>query len=800
MANKSDVESTNQLALARKIYVLENKYDLGWLKIGETHREVATRVKEQVATMRDGTINIVHEDETTFSDKAIHAMLKEAGFRKDKEWVQCSLDDVKSAIVSLKAGKPFQRTRINDFKPRPEQTDAVKKTVKYFKEINHKKSPKFMWNAKMRFGKCFTTYKLAQAMGWQKILVLTFKPAVMASWKEDLETHTDFDDWHFLNVKNFEGDEISKHATNKIVCFGSLQDVLHYINGEIKTKNEEVHLQDWDCVVFDEFHYGAWRDRTQDKISDDKNDELSDDENKEFGKNKESIEIENNFDVNDVPIKGNHFLYLSGTPFRALSNGDFLEDQIYNWTYIDEQEAKQNWLPSQGDNPYKYLPQIKMYTYAMPDTIRAVASQGEFDEFALNEFFKAEIKNKEDKNEIAKFKHEDKVVSWLNFISGQDDIVNNLKRKEDGAILPFTQLNINHTFWYLPSVASCFAMENLLKENKFFASYTIITVAGKNGGTGSDALAYLNNNMVDKPKTITLSCGKLTTGVSVKEWQAIFMLRDIKSPESYFQSAFRVQTPNVDKNNKDIYKEVCYIFDFAPNRALSQLTEYVCGLSIDDEVKSPKEKVADFIKFLPVLAYDGSSMKELDADGIYEFSTSITTASMLAKCWTSATLVDVSNNMLEAILNNPKALEILEKFKPYRNLKGDIGIRKLIENVITIEKDLKKLKTTNSTDGVSHKKEVDEKLKERQSQRQKIREKLLLLAQRLPVFMYLSDHREQALSDVIEKLEPDLFNDTTSLTVDDFKVLVEIGVFNIKIMNNAVYKFRLYEENSLKYI
>ena len=248
--------------------------------------------------------------------------------------------------------------------------------------------------------------------------------------------------------------------------------------------------------------------------------------------------------------------------------------------------------------------------------------------------------------------------------------------------MPFSDtrlLNVlSHTLWFLPNVASCQAMANLLKQkqNAFYHDYKINVCAGTGAGIGLDALRPVQVSMSNplETKTITLSCGKLTTGVTVKPWTGIFMLRNLKSPETYFQAAFRVQSPweVVDDNgNKRIMKQECYVFDFALDRALRQISDYSCRLNVDES--NPEKKVAEFINFLPVLAYDGSTMKQINAQDILDIAMAGTSATLLAKRWESALLVNVDNDTLSRLLNNKEALDALMRIEGFRSLNQDIA-------------------------------------------------------------------------------------------------------------------------------
>tara|TARA_A100001015_G_scaffold317573_1_gene434938 strand:- start:4209 stop:5939 length:1731 start_codon:yes stop_codon:yes gene_type:complete len=571
----------------------------------------------------------------------------------------------------------------------------------------------------MRFGKTFAAYQLSLKMKWKRILVLSFKPAVQSAWEEDLRTHSDFIDWQFVNRDGLSYDDIDN--SKPFVCFGSFQDFLGKNSaGGIKLKNEWVHAIHWDCVIFDEYHYGAWRENAK---------ELFEAEDKKELKAQEGEGIDF-FDEEILPITTSHYLYLSGTPFRAIESGEFIEEQIFNWTYSDEQKAKEEWRAE--DNPYASLPRMVLMTYQLPDSIRQVALEGEFDEFDLNTFFSAKG---EDRN--AEFVYESEVQKWLDLIRGQyiETTTDNLKLGAKKPPLPFSHSRLlrllNHTFWFLPTVASCFAMKNLLNENQntFFHGYKIVVAAGIRAGLGVKALEPVKLAM-DNPlenRTITLSCGKLTTGVSVKPWTGILMLRNSSSPETYFQAAFRVQTPweiynpdGLSPNKKDIIKQECYVFDFAPNRALRQIADYSCRLNVTDS--NPEKKVAEFIKFLPVLAYDGSSMKQIDAAGILDMAISGTSATLLARRWESALLVNVDNMTLARLMKNEKAMQALMKIEGFRSLNSDI------ETIINKSESIKKAKEKANNEDLTQKekKQLTDEEKEYKSLRKIVWASLLI--------------------------------------------------------------------------
>ena len=668
----------------------------GLLKVGYTERTVEKRVNEQYPTNRPDGLkpykilledSAMYADGTHFTDHEVHTALQRAGFKalsdsngKTTEWFKCTKDDVQAAIISVRNKSDNINHRTYDFKMRPEQESAVEKTIAYYQRETadgNTRTPKFLWNAKMRFGKTFASYQLAKQMGLKKILILTFKPAVQSAWQEDLESHIDFEGWQFISKDGPSSDSLDMNEP--IVCFGSFQDFLgmNKDTGGIKARNEWVHEINWDLVIFDEYHFGAWRDNAKGLFENEDEDSYDELDVEEYKKEEAGDAINESF----LPITTSYYLYLSGTPFRALNSGEFIEEQIYNWTYSDEQQAKQNW--EGPNNPYESLPQMIMMTYQMPKSIERIAKEGEFDEFDLNVFFSA--KGKEEK---AHFIYEEHVQKWLDLIRGEkiEERTDALKLGSQKPPMPYSDVRLldalTHTLWFMPNVSSCYAMANLLekKQNAFFHDYKINVCAGSKAGIGAAALEPVEHSMADgldkdplNTKTITLSCGKLTTGVTIKPWSGIFMLRGLSSPETYFQAAFRVQSPWTIKSEDgkiEILKTKCYIFDFALNRALREVSDYSCQLNVNEH--NPEAKINEFINFLPVLAYDGSAMRQVNASEILDIAMSGTSATLLARRWQSALLVNVDNDTLKRLMASPEAMKALMSIEDFRSLNEDI--------------------------------------------------------------------------------------------------------------------------------
>lgn len=795
--------------------------------MGQTTREdVNVRIRQSQGQMQQAyTLHLdalaEREDGTIFRDSDVRQRLIDKGAENvvvegsSREWVRCTPDDVKTAVTELREGLRLTGAHHETFLMRREQAEAVEKTHAYFHSIwkeDMNAVPRFLWNAKMRFGKTFTTYQLAKRLGVKRLLVVTFKPAVEDSWRGDLESHVDFDGWQYLS-RSSRNDPTQIDPNSPVVYFGSFQDLLgRDSNGNIKPRNEWIHIVNWDLVIFDEYHFGAWRDTAKDLFEGEDDVVAQEETTVEYTEDlavvNEDLSGLSVDEIDFLPITTKAYLYLSGTPFRALATGEFIEEQIFNWTYTDEQRAKDEFAARFPDqqNPYAALPQMRLLTYQMPDELLAIASAGEFDEFDLNEFFAAE-----GSGAAADFRHKSEVQKWLDIIRGSHapSQVDNLKLGSERPPFPYSDIRLlpylQHSFWFLPSVAACHAMANLLaeKQNVFWHDYEVLAVAGPSAGIGLDALPPVRKAIGSgfESKTITLTCGKLTTGVTVPQWSSILMLRNLQSPETYFQAAFRVQSPwsiinpnGDDPDEEEVLKPACFVFDFAPTRALRQLSDYGVGLSPNEP--NPEKAVEDLVSFLPVLAYDGSHMTQIDAGGILDTAMAGTSATLLARKWESALLVNVDNDTLRRILNNPEAMAAVERIEGWRSLGNNV-----IETIINRSEKVKKLKKKAKEDDLSprERRELTAEEKEYKLKRKLVQEKLVKFATRIPAFMYLTDFRENTLQDVITKLEPDLFRTVTGLTVEDFQLLVRLRVFNTEHMNQAVFAFRRYEDSSLSY-
>ena len=831
----------------KKIYIYETppSKDKGLIKIGETTREnVEERIKEQFNSAalfdeKDGEYTILHERIARdkrgreYSDKNFHDFLENKGvnrYNPKKEWFEMTLEQAICALDAFETGKGkfHDIQRIHDFKMRKEQKDAVEKAYEYFrkkekiknistknkKEKVKEESADFLWNAKMRFGKTFAAYKLMEKSNWSKVLVITYRPAVKKSWRDDLNTHKDFKDYVFLSEDNIL--EVDKESKN--VVFMSFQDLLKSKENK-KEKHEKVFETNWDCIIIDEFHYGTSTDNARGVFEGYEGEK----EIKESLENDEIKERENNLrEEADViekalpKLKTENRLFLSGTPFKAITNNKFSKEQIFNWTYLDEQREKKLWYkhnPNKDneENPYYSLPQLNLFIYEISDDNYKKGIDKKKDEFSLNYFFRT-------KN--GSFENEESVKRWLDLISGKikslnndDDFDEEKEVKKEKSKFPFAEKDqggfsdfLNHTFWLLPNVASCKAMKKLLLKHNIFSSYKVVVAAGTRFGVGANAIPPVEQAISRNDKTITLSCGKLTEGVSIKEWTAVLFLTDITSPERYFQTAFRAQTP-WKKDGKTI-KTNCYIFDFHPSRSLRLMTEYSNKLAKDTNgskliaLTEKKDNLIEFIRYLPVLRISGNYMAPLEANTVMSYDCSNYNSTDLIKAFQSNRNLNISKDLVSELLTNLSVLEkcdsILNNIKAYRKFMGDTKDTSTVKELGDKNKKLEELKTKKIKEKKSkEKKEIDKEIKKREKEvkerQDQIRELLKVLLGRIPLFMYLTHALEEDLLEVLNNTQSEemgLFRKATGIEVKDFEFLMDCGLIKSESIDSYIQRFK----------
>ncbi|UUM56893.1 DEAD/DEAH box helicase family protein [Streptococcus suis] len=612
----------------------------GWIKIGYTERQVEQRIKEQTHTagiepsiLWQQEARYIEEPDKgkPFKDHDFHQFLNfHAIERRPKtEWFYFNGHPEKANHLFDQfvrhdyAG--YQPGEQVDYQLRQEQEEAVQQTLTYIRTNQDARKKEFLWNAKPRFGKTLATYDLIKRLNCDRVLIVTNRPAIANSW---------FDDFHkfIAGTTSYkfvsESDSLkgrpalSREDFHKLlfteedakeIAFLSLQDLKgsKYFGGAYD-KLQWVAKTQWDLLVIDEAHEGVDTEKT---------------------------------DVAFHQIQRNFTLHLSGTPFKALAKGKFSEKQIYNWSYADEQAAKQDWLSSsEQENPYENLPQLNMFTYQMSkmitDRVRDGADFGsETVDFAfdLNEFFAT--------NESGAFIHEREVKEWLNTLTSNEKY-------------PFStrelRREIKHSFWLLDRVASAKALKGLLEDHPTFDRYKIVLAAGsasqreaEDTEANGKSLDMVRKAIAEHDYTITLSVGQLTTGVTIPEWTAVLMLSNLQSPALYMQAAFRAQNPYSWVEGDKVYrKERAYVFDFAPERTLSLFSDFANNLSLATAggagtSQTREENIRNLLNFFPVIAEDREGkMVEIDAQAVMTIPSQIRAAEVIKRGFMSNFLFD----------------------------------------------------------------------------------------------------------------------------------------------------------------
>lgn len=642
-------------------YILpELKPNEGSQKIGYTEQEnVHDRILQQVKTaafrlnyeLLWSAPAFFKDSKESFIDKLFHKFLEKKGIERKwelgQEWFYFNGEPLKSKdLFDLFRKEKFSALQNDkgkiDYTLRFEQNEAVEKAIDYFQKTE---KGEFLWNAKPRFGKTLASYDLAKRLGANKVLIVTNRPAIANSWFDDFEMFVD--GYAFISetssLKNRATLTREQHIAIKpikpLITFLSLQDLKgsKYFGGNYDKLRWVADLE-WDLLIIDEAHEGVDTGRTDAA-----------------------------FDV----IKRKHTLHLSGTPFKALANEKFPKEAIYNWTYLDEQKIKQLEIEEGEIGEHTDLPDLKLFTYRISQMITDEVNEGiEIDNetrdyaFDLNEFFRAKDK---------KFIHEEDVKEFLRNLS---------TNKKYPFSTPELREELKHTFWYVGNrVDSVKALEKLLKEDPVFKDYKVIVAAGdgrsfeeeENDFKGNESsFQKVKTAIAENDKTITLSCGQLTTGVTVKEWTAVLMLTDIKTPSLYMQAAFRAQNPFKELRNGELYfKKSAYLFDFAPTRVLEIYDQFANGLNpkaVKGEIteKDREENIKELLNFFPVISEDvNGEMIELDANKVLTFPNALAATEIVQARFMTNLLF---NDSLKGVFNFPKEVEdILDKMQVEKN-------------------------------------------------------------------------------------------------------------------------------------
>lgn len=595
-----------------------------------------------------------------FSDHDVHKVLERTGIKrhyfdtqnKANEWFKVDLETAKKAINAVKEGRSsLLSSEVSEEKSpiifRPEQADAIRKTIKQFKTGNQ-----MLWNAKMRFGKTLTALQVAKECEFKHILILTHRPVVSVGWYEDFEKI--FYDTDYIFGSKTKGEDINNliDTDKKFVYFASMQDLRgsDAVGGKFD-KNDEVFLTEWDFVVIDEAHEG-----TLTKLG------------------QAVIETINEFS-NSPKI-----LRLSGTPFNLLDK--FEEEEIYTWDYVMEQREKADWYKNHfGDpNPYATLPELQIFTYNLDKLIPGFIDV-EDGAFNFREFFRTwtgkvqkDFKPMPDGVNVGEFVHKASVRRFLDLLCRTDSESN----------YPFSTQEhreyFRHSLWMVPGVKEAKALSALLKEHPVFGSgaFNIVNVAGSGDEeiASKDALDAVRKAFGDNPDetySITLSCGRLTTGVTVPEWTAVFMLAGTfsTSASSYLQTIFRVQSP-ANINGK--VKERCCVFDFAPDRTLKMVAEAGRLSTKTGKTDNDRKIMGEFLNFCPVISVDGSSMQPYNVDRLLQ---------QLKKAYTDRV---VRNGFDDRHIYNDNLLKLDDiELADFEALKKIVGASKQTEKVKGID-------------------------------------------------------------------------------------------------------------------
>ena len=644
-------------------------YHDGWTKIGYTERDVDARIKEQTQTVNIiahkewQDVAIFTDGKTRFTDKEFHAYLAKNDIkRKDPqpddegcpEWFFIDGDKSYALFCDFRRNTGIlQSLCAVPYVLRNEQKQAVQRTQDYFIANSN---PEFLWNAKPRFGKTLSAYDLCKRLKAEKVLIVTNRPAIANSWYDDyvkfFGTESGYyfvsnvdaikDKKYVLTREKYSDYVLNSEEPNGCIEFVSLQDLKGsvYFGGYFDKLGEVAELL-WDVLIIDEAHEGVDTYKT---------------------------------DIAFDKIQRKYTLHLSGTPFKALANEKFPASAIFNWTYADEQEAKRNWdNSSEEENPYANLPKLNLFTYKMSDIVLDRAKQGaDFDDDGDNEAFCWDLNEFFATNDSGNFIHDKAVDKFLDALTTQEKFPFSTEELRD---------ELNHTLWLLKYVSSAKALARKLNKHSVFGSnYKIVLAAGDgkvdNEGNSTDKNSDNIKKSYDKvvdaikynAKTITISVGQLTTGITIPEWTAVMMLSNVKSPALYMQAAFRAQNPCLFSiNGKQLRKQNAYVFDFDPARTLTIIEEFANDLLSDTangkgDSDMRKQNVRELLNFFPVYAEDDSGeMVELDAERVLSIPRAIYAKEVVRRGFMSNLLFQNIGN----IFNAPQeVLDIIQKFEP----------------------------------------------------------------------------------------------------------------------------------------
>ena len=654
----------------------------GWTKIGYTEQDVETRINQQTHTadirwQLEWKGNATFDDGSgeTFIDKDFHAYLRKSGIEQEKgknnEWFHVDGATSKQMFRDFREDHGVLKTTdtVIPYKLREEQQSAVAMTVNY--QQSHK-GGEFLWNAKPRFGKTLSVYDFVKEIDAINVLIVTNRPAIANSWFSDYCKFLGAESGYLfvsevealkgkkgvLTRQEYKNQILSSKVDEFVGCieFVSLQDMKGsiYFGGNYdklaEISDDSKKGMEWDVLVIDEAHEGVDTYKT---------------------------------DIAFEHIKRKFTLHLSGTPFKALANNKFSDDAIYNWTYADEQKKKRDWDDSaEEENPYATLPQLNLYTYQMSEIIRDELKQGieidgETEEYAfdLNEFFA--VVN-------GKFKHESSVDKFLDAMTIQKKFPFSTEELRD---------ELKHTFWLLDRVDSAKALAKKLREHPVFQEYEVVLAAGDGKLDDDDENMKSYDKVVasiaEHEKTITLSVGQLTTGITIPEWTAVLMLSNMRSPALYMQAAFRAQNPCLFKVGTSFKrKENAYVFDFDPARTLAIFEQFANNLNPNTAIgggtaEERKENVKELLNFFPVIGEDEQGeLVELDAEKVLTIPRKIRSVEVVKRGFMSNFLFQNISNIFGA----PKeVIDIITKFEPIVEPKSKTNLTEEVQKDLSLD-------------------------------------------------------------------------------------------------------------------
>jgi hypothetical protein len=597
----------------------------------------------------------IDDKDDNFKDHHIHREIVSQlpGYtEKKQEWFtgDITFEDIIAIFEDYRNSDFGSKKEI--FEPRKEQKKAISDIKSYFG--TNPPQARFLLNCKMRFGKCFTTYKYAEENNINKILILTFVPAVEENWQSDLK-HIKKDYKYFIDA-DLRNDSFSLKQFDKdsFVVFLSLQNYLGKDGSTKETKEKIAKLQqvNFDLVVLDEYHFGAWNDRTQETI------EGMDKTYQDNLKKLENLDVTKRFG-----IKTKQTLCLSGTPFKAIDKGEFNESNSSTYSYFDEQKNK--YPDGDMDNPskdYTHFPDMRIFGYNMDSLFGGLEKKLQSSDkilnrqyFSLNKFFETE-KDSDNKNKV-KFVYEEEIKNWFNILRGG--------LHQPGVYFPYQHPHLEnnkHSLWLMPTINACEALAKLLDEDDYFSQFGIINLSSQEVGSGKAAKRHLDVEMtkakqLNKLGTISITVNKLTLGVTVKPWASVFVLKDLASPEQYFQSIFRVQTPYTDENGK-ILKKQGNVYDFNIDRASALLLHYAEKSGNTTKLDIPKL----IVKYLPIYV-NGDISAPISEEVFYELASFGYSGKSLSQRIRDIerTTRALDDQTIAAMMNDPDCSEVIKR-------------------------------------------------------------------------------------------------------------------------------------------